>query len=75
MESRYLGQPISTHGSFLGDIFGVAYCTDLTKFKIAYATNREDLLLERECKKCVGELHVRAFQIYGLRNRAKIEKL
>ena len=75
LERRYLRQLTSAHGSFLGDIFEVAYCTDLTKFKTAYATNREGLLLERENEKCVGELDVRAFQIYGLRNRARIEKL
>jgi len=75
LERRYLRQLTSAHGSFLGDIFGVACCTDLTRFKTTYATNREGLLLERESEKCVGELDAGAFQIYGLRNRARIEKL
>ena len=35
------------------EIFGqiVAYCTNLTKFQIAYTTNGGDLLLERESRR------------------------
>ena len=51
----------------------VAYCTNPTKFQIAYRTNGGVLLLERDSRtktdtqvaNCVGKFDVRAFQVYG----------
>ena len=59
----------------------LACCTDPAKFHIAYTTNG-DLLLERESGvkrgisvvNRVGRFDTKVFQVYGLKNRVRVEK-